>query len=231
MNDRASKEKIVISLGGSIIIPDSIDTTFLAEFRSLILSHVDQGKEFFIITGGGSVCREYQRALQDLSDSEDDVLDWMGIYSTHLNARFVRLVFGEHADECVVTEEKFLDSVSKPITLIGGWVPGHSSDFGAVEVAHKVGADTVLNLSNISHVYSADPKKDPHAEKLNELKWSEYMEIIPEEWNPGLNTPFDPIAAGKAKEYGLKVVIMDGTDVSNISRYLNAEGFEGTLLS
>ncbi len=51
--------KIIISLGGSLIVPDNIDTKFLKEFKELILEHVKKGKKFFIICGGGRICRKY----------------------------------------------------------------------------------------------------------------------------------------------------------------------------
>ena len=50
------EEIIVISLGGSLIVPEKIDTDFLRDFKSLIISHVKQNKKFVIITGGGKIC-------------------------------------------------------------------------------------------------------------------------------------------------------------------------------
>lgn len=47
------EETIIISLGGSLIVPDQIDTNFLKDFKTLVLSNVAKGKKFVIITGGG----------------------------------------------------------------------------------------------------------------------------------------------------------------------------------
>ena len=51
------KEHIVISLGGSLIIPDQIDAEFLKSFVATINEYVKNGYHFVIITGGGKLCR------------------------------------------------------------------------------------------------------------------------------------------------------------------------------
>ena len=52
---------IIISLGGSIVVPDKIDYNFLKKFRALILKHVKKGKRFVLICGGGATARLYQK--------------------------------------------------------------------------------------------------------------------------------------------------------------------------
>ena len=69
-------------MGGSLIVPDTIDTSFLSTFRDCILQEVQNGLSFFIITGGGRTARNYQQAAEsvrgDLSRSD---VDWLGIHS------------------------------------------------------------------------------------------------------------------------------------------------------
>ena len=89
------EETIIISLGGSLIIPENIDVDFLKEFKALILSHVAQGKKFVIITGGGKICRKYQEVAKELAGPSDEDLDWIGIASLKLNAELLRVIFGE----------------------------------------------------------------------------------------------------------------------------------------
>jgi len=49
-------------------------------------------------------------------------------------------------------------------------------------------------------------------------------------WNPGANLPFDPIAAAKAKELGLRIIFASGTDLENFSRILAGDSFIGTII-
>ena len=58
---------IVISLGGSLIVPDKIDIPFLRKFREIINKHKTKYK-FIIVTGGGSTARKYINALSELTN-------------------------------------------------------------------------------------------------------------------------------------------------------------------
>lgn len=55
--------------------------------------------------------------------------------------------------------------------------------------------------------------------------------MIPEEWNPGLSTPFDPIASKMAEVEGMTVYILNGKNISNLEKCLNGEEFLGTKIS
>src|ERR1035437_166327 len=94
--------KIVMSLGGSLIVPDEIDTDFLKLFISMIKEYVSKDFHFLIITGGGKICRRYNDSLKKIVESTNEDLDWLGISATRLNAEFVRICFGDLAYEKVV---------------------------------------------------------------------------------------------------------------------------------
>ena len=44
------KDMIIVSLGGSLIVPEEIDVAFLKKFRELILRYTKLGKKFILIT-------------------------------------------------------------------------------------------------------------------------------------------------------------------------------------
>lgn len=224
------KETIVISLGGSLIIPDEIDVSFLKDFKELILSFVNQNKRFVLITGGGKICRKYNTALSEISEVLDDELDWLGIYSTRFNAEFVRFIFGEHADKDIILDPMLPLQFSKSIIVGGGWKPGNSTDLVAVSIARNIGAKKIINLSNTDYVYDKDPKTNPDAKKLEKVSWAEYRDLIPKEWNPGLNSPFDPVASEMAEKDGITVVTMNGKNIENLEKCLKGEEFAGTTI-
>jgi uridylate kinase len=226
-----SEKIIVISLGGSLIIPDQIDIDFLKEFKELILSHVEKGKKFVIITGGGKICRRYQDAAKEISKPNHEDLDWIGIASLRLNAQLLRVIFEDKTDNKIIKNLSEPFDFSKPIVVGSAYKPGQSTDWGAVLAAKNVGAKVIINLSNTDYVYDSDPKKNPDAKKIEKISWAGYRKIIPTEWNPGLNTPFDPIASKEAEEAGIEVVIMNGKPVSNLAEYLDTGKVNGTLIS
>lgn len=221
---------IVISLGGSIMVPDEIDVGFLTAFTSLIKEYVATGHKFVLITGGGKVCRKYQHALSELAHATNQDLDWLGIYTTQLNAQFMRLVFGDLAYKEIVTDISQFPTTQKPIILGAGHRPGASTDLNSVLAAEKTGAKRMINLSNIEYAYDKDPRQFPDAVKIEQASWADFRKILPTEWNPGLNAPFDPIAAERAEALGLEVAIMDGKNIENLKHYLNGEAFIGSVI-
>ncbi len=221
----------VISVGGSIIIPpEGFNIEFLKKFRELILKRVRLGEKFILVIGGGSTCRKYQAAAKEVTDASAVDLDWLGIYGTHLNARFVGLLFGGLAEqELIINPTKKVKS-KKSILIAGGWKPGCSTDYDAVLLAKTYGAKEVINASNINYVYTADPKKDLNAKPLPQLTWKEMQKIVGDKWSPGANLPFDPKAAREAGKLKLKVSFVKGTDLAEFEKVLNKQVFSGTVI-
>lgn len=220
----------VISLGGSIIFPEQVDATFVKNFRELVLSRVKQGDRFIIITGGGRLARLYQGALTEIRNANDVDRDWVGIYATQANGKFMQQVFAEHACDTFVLDPEEEVKFDKPILVGAGYEPGWSTDMDAVLVARTYGAKTILNLSNIEKIYTADPKKDPSAQPIDTMSWTELREIVGDTWTPGMNTPFDPSAAKLAQELDLKVVAMGGRNLANLQSFFDGGDFIGSTI-
>ena len=229
---RNKREYVVVSVGGSLIVPNEVDTTFLHNFRDLILSKVAAGDSFFIITGGGKTARRYQEAAREArGDLNREDLDWIGIHSTRLNAHLMRTLFSEHAQARIVKNPTRAIRKNAPIVIGAGWKPGWSTDYCAVLAAKHLGAKKLVNLSNIDYVYSADPRKDPNARKIENIKWADFRAIIPDHWDPGLSSPFDPVAAKEAESLGLEVAVINGTKLDEFNNYLDGKPFAGTTIS
>lgn len=211
-------------------MPDAIDIDFLREFKKTILAQTEKGKKFIIITGGGRTARKYQDALKEISNPSLEHLDWLGIYCTRLNAEFLELFFNGFAEDQVIIDPTLPVSFEKSVIIGAGWKPGWSTDYVAVLLAKSINARRVINLSNIDYAYDKDPKKYLDAKKLENISWAEYRKLIPAEWNPGLSTPFDPIASKMAEESGIKVAILNGKNIANLEKCLNGEEFAGTKI-
>ncbi len=212
----------VLSLGGSLIAPDGVDVTFLRDFRSAILSYLEQdaGRRLILVCGGGRVCRDYQRAYRDtVPGGTHDAEDWIGIAATRVNAELVRQIFALHCPDPVVLDPTAVNLFTGRI-LVGG-----------VVLAARSPAGTVLNLSNIDHVYTADPRKDPAARPIDRIRWNELLALVGEEWKPGLNVPFDPVAAKRASSAGLTCIVAAGRDVANTLAILTGKAYTGTTIT
>jgi uridylate kinase len=227
-------EIIVMSVGGSLIVPDRIDTAFLSLFKNFITDQTtNHGRRFILIAGGGKTARNYQDAAAAVTDLTSDDLDWMGIHSTRLNGHLLRTVFRDIAHPVMVTNPDDVQDIpgSPAVIVASGYRPGCSTDLRAVQIAGLVGANKVINLSNIDYVYTADPRTNPDATKIETSTWAEFRALIPADWDPGMSAPFDPIAAKAADEANIEVAIINGDKPDALANYLAGEEFVGTLIS
>lgn len=222
---------IVVSVGGSLVVPDGISTDFLSSFRRYVLEHIARGFSFYIVAGGGSTARRYQHAAGDVrGDLHPEDMDWLGIHATRLNAHLLKTLFKEEAQEKIVKNPTRDIRMKRPITIGAGWRPGWSTDYCAVMAGKRLGAKTLVNLSDIDYVYDKDPDTDPTATPFPKLSWDEFRSLIPDRWDPGLSSPFDPVAAKAAQELGMEVAIINGKKLSEFDKYLQGQDFIGTVI-
>ncbi|MDR0710013.1 MAG: UMP kinase [Spirochaetaceae bacterium] len=232
----------VISLGGSIVAPDRVDEAFLREFVTLIREFLesDKDRKFIFVTGGGGPARAWQTAYRNVAAAlaldgmeaiDPGEADWIGVMATRLNAQLVKAVFGPWCKEPVVTNPTEAESFTGRVLVAAGWKPGFSSDYDATLLAEKFGAKTVINLSNIEKVYTDDPRKNPDAKPIDRISWADFRSLVGDEWTPGKNVPFDPVASRHAEQSGLTVICAAGKQLANLKKLLSGGDFTGTTIS
>jgi len=231
------KEIIIISLGGSLIVPPKgIDWRFLKRFRELIVIQIRRGKRFVIVAGGGNTARVYQQAAIKTTNLTNDDRDWIGVHATRLNAHLIKTIFRAYAHPRINKNPRTKADLRKHfakgegIMVAAGWRPGWSTDYVATILAERLNAKTVINLSNIKYVYNKDPKKFKTAKKITKIAWPDFRKIVGNKWDPGLNAPFDPVASALAEKLGLKVIITEGKNAANLNNILNNKKFLGTII-
>lgn len=225
------KPPVIVSLGGSLIAPATgVDAAFLKRFRSFIAARASKGGRFVLICGGGATARAYQKAARAVGPLPREDVDWIGIHSTRLNAHLLRTVFRALAHPTVVKNPLAPPSFREPVLIAAGWKPGWSTDYCATLLASSLGASTVLNLSDIDRVYSADPRTDPSAVPLEAIGWKAFRRMVGDRWDPGANVPFDPVAARTAERLGLQVKMVAGRDLRAVGRALDGKPFAGTTI-
>jgi uridylate kinase len=223
----------VISLGGSIVAPEFVDTAYLRDFSALVREYLseDEKRRLIIVVGGGGLARLYQKACKEIAPgTEPDSLDWIGIMATRLNAQLLKGIFAELCPQDVVTDPTKAELFAGRILVAAGWKPGFSTDYDAVLLAERFGAELIVNLTNIAKVYTADPKLDHRAKPIDSISWADFKKIVGKEWTPGKNVPFDPVATRHAAKLKLKVASAAGKNLPNLKKILLGEAFEGTLI-
>lgn len=235
MGNNGSSEKIVISLGGSLVVPNGgADTKFLADFNTFIRQKLAENpnRQFFLVVGGGATARRYRDTAREIIGHEltRDDLDWLGIHATRLNAHLIRTIFRDIAHPYIIKHYDIIRKAKEPVVVASGWKPGWSTDFDAVLLCEDYNVKTILNLSNVEKVYDKDPNKFPDAKPIDKITWEDFRKIVGDEWIPGMNAPFDPVASQKAQEVGIKVVVMQGNNFENLEKYFANEPFVGTVI-
>jgi len=231
----AYTEKIVMSVGGSLIVPNGgINTKFLSELNAFIREQLanNPNRQFFLVAGGGSTSRHYIDAGREVIGHEltRDDLDWLGIHATKLNAHLVRTIFRDIAHPYIIKHYEIIRKAIEPIVVAAGWKPGWSTDYDAVLLCEDYDIKEIINLSNVNQVYDKDPNKNKEAKPIEKISWENFRKIVGDEWTPGMNTPFDPVASKKAQELGIRVVFMSGHDFQNIRNYFDGKKFLGTVI-
>jgi len=232
------KNSFVLSVGGSVFAPNGelsqIDIPYLHEFEKFIRNQIAKKRRFFLVVGGGYTARQYRDAAKQAAgrDLTDEDLDWLGVHATRLNAHLFRTIFRDVAYPWILKHFDMVDknAVNYPIVICGGWKPGWSTDYDAALIANDYQIKTVINLSNIDRVYDRDPHKNKDAKPIDKMSWDELTGIVGQEWQPGMNSPFDPVAARLGKKIGLKVIIADGHNFDNLEKILDGKKFTGTVI-
>jgi len=217
-------ERYIFSIGGSLIVPNGgINIKFLSNLNNFIRNQLakHQDRQFFLTIGGGATARHYI--------SRDDQ-DWLGVHATKLNAHLVRTIFRDIAHPYIIKHYEIIRRVSEPVIVAAGWKPGWSTDYCATLLCQDYNVKTVVNLSNIKQVYDKDPRKFSDAKPLDHMSWDQMRTLVGDEWVPGMHAPFDPVAAKKAQELSVKVVVMSGENFENVENYLEEKKFVGTVI-
>ncbi|MFZ2153911.1 MAG: UMP kinase [Candidatus Moraniibacteriota bacterium] len=231
-----NEEIVVISMGGSLIFPEQINSDFIIKFKRAIEEEITKGYRFVIITGGGKIARTYIQAAKEVGDIDDEEKDWLGVHATRMNAHFIKTVFKKYAHPRINknprTKEDLMSHFSQgeKVMVAAGWRPGWSTDYVATILAERFGAKKLINLSNITYLCDKDPNKFADAQRIEKINWEEFRKMVGDKWDPGMSAPFDPIASKLAQENNLEVAIIGGADLENMKNYIEGRAFEGSVI-
>jgi len=202
--------KLVISLGGSVLMSDFPECKLMKDFAEEI-ERISKNHEVFVVVGGGKVARNYIEIAKKVN-ANNVLCDTLGIGVTRLNAMLFAIHIKSAPKEVPETFERALE-LSKlwKVVVMGGTFPGHTTDATAALLAEYVGADMFLNATSVDGVYSDDPKKNPAAIKYEKLKAKELVEIVSKgEAMAGSNNIVDLLAAKVIERSGIRTVVFKG---------------------
>jgi uridylate kinase len=212
---------LVLSIGGSVIDHDRDQLTRYAR----ILRDLRSDHTLFVVVGGGAAARDYI-GMARAFDADEAFCDLIGIAVTRLNARLLIAALGGAAYPVPpeTQEDASVAALSGRIVVMGGTIPGHTTDAVAAILAEYVHADILIDATSTDGIYTKDPKKHPDAVKLDELSPAHLVEIIAaERMVAGANLPLDMLAAKIIERSGIITVVLDGREPGQVVDAVNGK--------
>ncbi|MCX8158827.1 MAG: UMP kinase [Candidatus Pacearchaeota archaeon] len=225
------KKVIVISLGGSLIVPEKINFNFLKKFRKELRKNYKKYK-FVVVCGGGSIARKYISILKhDNKSTKEESL--AGIRATRMNALLLMQLFGKEANDTLPLDMKQVKSnlAKNKVVFCGAlrFTKNATSDTTAAKLAHFLKCD-FINITNVKGLYTDNPFENPKAKFIPYETWKEFEKrALRRKYHAGQHFVLDQDASTIIRKYKIKTYII-GQDTRNITKILQGKKFVGTLI-
>jgi len=232
--------RIVLKLSGEAFAGDAgfgIDGAVVRQLAEDVVEAREMGVDVAIVIGGGNIWRGMIGAGSGMDRAQ---ADYMGMLATVINSLALQDTLEQLDQATRVMTAVHMEQIAEPyirrramrhlekgrvVILAGGLgAPFFTTDTPAALRAAELAAGAVVKgtHSGVDGVYTADPKLDPTATKLDEIS---YMDVL----NRGLKV-MDPTSITFCMDNALPIVVFDALAVGNLRRVLNGEAGIGTLV-
>ncbi|MEZ4278017.1 MAG: UMP kinase [Myxococcota bacterium] len=184
--------RILLKLSGEGLAGDDgfgIHPGLIADIADQVREVHDLGTEICIVIGGGNIIRGMTAAAQGMDRAQ---ADYMGMLASIINAMALQDALEKHGVATRVQTAIPVAEVAEPyirrramrhmekgrivIFAAGTGNPYFTTDTAAALRAAEVHADVVMKATQVDGVYSADPHKDPSAQRYDELSFAEALQ-------------------------------------------------------
>ena len=208
---------LVYSLGGSILA--GCDAKSLQEYADA-LRHLSEEHQIYAVVGGGRIAREYIEKARALGAPEI-FCDLIGIEATKLNSALLVAALGSAASQEVPSSYAQAVCLACPgrVVVMGGVAPGQTTDAVAALLAEYVRADRLIIATSVDGVYTADPERDPKAQRIGSMTHRELSRMAAQtEMKAGSRSPIDPLAAKIIERSAIPTSIVLGSNIENLKK-------------
>ena len=211
-----------------------LSTDVLHSYAEQIKAVVGTGVQVGIVIGGGNIFRGLQGARKGFDRVKGDQ---MGMLATIINSLALQSALEDNGVKAKVltsirmepigeyySKAKALDYLEAGyVVIIGGGTsnPYFSTDSASALRGIELEADVMLKGTRVDGVYTADPEKDPAAEKFDEITFDEV-------YRRNLKV-MDMTAFTLCRENGLRVIVFDMDTPGDLEKVLAGEKI-GTLV-
>ncbi|MCX8199959.1 MAG: UMP kinase [Candidatus Micrarchaeota archaeon] len=226
------KPVITLSIGGSLMVPGEPDVAYIQKIANLLVK-LSRKYKFAIVTGGGAASRVYARAMRKITPNEF-LADQVAIMSTWQNAY---LILAALHGKAYKTLPKTFDEAAQALetndfVVMGGTLPGITTDTDTVLLAERVGSKRIVNISNVDAIYTGDPKKDKGAQKIRKMTADELVALaaVKDTRKAGENFVFDVLACKLLARSGIEAHFVTGRNIVDVERAICGMPHSGTVV-
>ena len=223
-------DTIVLSLGGSLVNPGTPDTQYVASLVRLLRG---MKYKFGIVVGGGKLARQYAEAARKKGGNEFEA-DEAAIKATKKNAQVVidAVKKDVNAKVCETFDEARKQAAKHKFVVMGGTIPGITTDSDAVLLAECLGAKRVLNLSNIDGVYNDNPVRNHNAKKFNRMNYDQMIDLAGKNdmRTAGTHFVFDFLACKLIARSKIEAHFVHGKNLLDVRKAVDGKPHGGTVV-
>ncbi len=211
-----------------------IDNERLSQYAREVKAIVDQGVQVAIVIGGGNIFRGVQAEEGGMERTQGD---YMGMLATVINAMALQSAMEAEGMDTRLQSAIELKQIAEPfirrravrhlekgrVVIFGGGTgnPFFTTDSAASLRAIEIDADVILKGTRVDGIYTADPEKDPTAERYDRITFEEVFD-------KGLRV-MDMTAFTLCNENKLPIIVFDMNTSGNLLRLVEGEEV-GTLV-
>jgi uridylate kinase len=231
--------RILLKVSGEVLMGDQafgIDLKTLDLVAADIAEVVSHGIELCLVVGGGNIFRGLNMAGKGMERAS---ADYMGMLATVMNALALQSALEKIGVDTRVQSAIPMDAVCEPyirrralrhlekgrvvIFAAGVGAPFFTTDSGAALRAAEMGCDALFKGTSVDGVYTADPKKEPGAQRYDTLT---YLEVLAQDLRV-----MDASAISLMRDNGIPIVVFSIRERGNLMRVLHSEGVFTTIAS
>ncbi len=220
--------RVVLRIGGSVL-GSPPDPKLVAKYAEVVSNLTSEGHSIAVVVGGGQISRKFIDSARGLGLSSFQQ-DTIAIFASRLNARLVAMKLGG-VSSVPTSIESILQRLSRNrVAVMGGLRPGITTDTVAALIAEKWNADLLIKGSDQDGIYTADPRLNKKAKKLDKLPYERLEQILGGKHKPGIHSIVDPVAVEHLMKSRVKLVVLDGSDPRGVLKAIRGEK-AGTTVS
>ncbi|HXQ16690.1 MAG TPA: UMP kinase [Caulobacteraceae bacterium] len=231
--------RILLKVSGEVLMGDQpfgIDLQTLDLVAADIAEVMKSGVELCLVVGGGNIFRGLSMAGKGMERAS---ADYMGMLATIMNALALQSALEKIGVHTRVQSAIPMDAVCEPyirrralrhlekgrvvIFAAGVGAPFFTTDSGAALRAAEMGCDALLKGTSVDGVYTADPKKEPGAERYDALS---YLEVLAQDLRV-----MDASAIALMRDNDIPIVVFSIRERGALMRVLRGEGVFTTIAS